>query len=146
MKNLLLAILAAGSMARGASIRDVDFKNFDYPFIHSEFVSVPNRLRWMPRARAELIAFRDGRHTLSCDDPPCELLTVDQVDFGDINGIQHTSAIVTVTFHTGGTADLILIVNDPEKREGDCCSTGTITYRYRFMNGSFRQIGAPILE
>lgn len=42
--------------------------------------------------------------------------------------------------------DLVLNVNDPEKREGDCCSTGTITYRYRWHEGSFHQLGPPVLE
>ncbi len=41
--------------------------------------------------------------------------------------------------------DLTLILNDPDKRVGDCCSTGTITYRYRWINGSFHQIGRPVL-
>jgi hypothetical protein len=40
--------------------------------------------------------------------------------------------------------DLVLIVNDPQKREGDCCSTGTITYRYRWQRDSFRQMGVPV--
>jgi hypothetical protein len=40
--------------------------------------------------------------------------------------------------------DLVLIVNDPDKREADCCSTGSITYRYRWHDGAFYQIGAPV--
>ena len=110
------------------------------------------------------------------------MLTVDGVDFGEIHGIPQTSAIVTTTFHTGGTAtwqylyvvtlssekakvvawlesgsradmglrsasanrgDLVLVVNDPDKRQGDCCSTGTITYRYRWAGGSFHNVGPP---
>ena len=110
------------------------------------------------------------------------MLTVDNVDFGEIHGIPQTSAIVTTTFHTGGTAtwqylyvialhsgrpnvaawmetgsrgymglrrlafdggDLVLIVNDPDKRQGDCCSTATITYRYRWTGSSFHNIGPP---
>jgi hypothetical protein len=40
--------------------------------------------------------------------------------------------------------DLVLVVNDPEKRMGDCCSTGSITYRYRWSRGSFVQAAAPV--
>jgi hypothetical protein len=40
--------------------------------------------------------------------------------------------------------DLVLLVNDPERRQGDCCSTGTITYRYRWHDGSFHQVGSPV--
>ena len=40
--------------------------------------------------------------------------------------------------------DLALTVNDPEKRDGDCCSSGTITFRYKWRAGSFRQVGGPV--
>jgi hypothetical protein len=40
--------------------------------------------------------------------------------------------------------DLVMIANDPGKRRGDCCSTGTLTYRYRWASGHFRQIGEPV--
>jgi hypothetical protein len=110
-------------------------------------------------------------------------VTIDQINFGNINGLPEPSAIVTATYHTRGTAtwqylyviglrsgkpvvmawletgsraymglrrasvdqgNLVLIVNDPEKREGDCCSTGTITYRYQWQSDSFRQMRAPV--
>lgn len=173
------------SLVRGASIRDVDFKNFAYPFPHRNFIPVPDKLLWMTLAGAKVVLLRDGRYTFACDADPsgCPTLTWDQVDFVHINRLPETSAIVTIGYHTGGTAqwqylyvvglrsgkptviawlqtgsraykglrkvsinrgDLVLIVNDPEKRVGDCCSTGSITYRYRWTKGSFYQIGAPI--
>jgi hypothetical protein len=181
MKAAFALFLVA--LAASGSIRDVDFKNFAYPFIEHKSVSVPSRLRWLPLPGADLITPHNGEHTFPCDDPPCELLAVDRVDFGDIKGITGTSAIVTTTFHTGGTAhwqflyvialisekpkvlawlesgsradmglrsasadrgDLVLVVNDPDKRQGDCCSTGTITYRYRWAGGSFHNVGPSI--
>lgn len=177
-----LFLLALG--AYGA-IRDIDFKNFAYPFIESKFVSVPNRLRWMPRTRATYLSLRDGEYRFACDDSPCPLLTVDQIQFGNITGLSESSAIVTTVYHTGGTAnweylyvialrsgkpsviawlgagsradmglrrfaidrgDLVLILNDPDKRQGDCCSTGTITYRYRWHEGAFHKIGTPVFK
>jgi hypothetical protein len=179
----LVALFVLAGAASGASIRDVDFKNFAYPFIQHEYVSVPSRLRWMPLVGTN-VATHDGQHRFACDDPPCELLTVDRVVFGDINGISGTTAVVTTVFHTGGAAnwqylyvialrsgtpkvvawleagsraymglrsfkidqgDLVLILNDPDKRMGDCCSTGFITYRYHWINGSFHRIGKPVL-
>jgi hypothetical protein len=183
MKHLLLAIVALANIAPGASIRDVDFKNFAYPFLQRKYVSVPSRLRWMPLLGANRIAMHDGQHRFPCVEPPCELLTLDRVDFGNISGVSGTTAIVTAVYHTGGTAnwqylyvirlragkpqamawleaesrssnglrslmidrgDLVLVVNDPDKRQGDCCSTGSITYRYRWSNDSFHQVGKPI--
>lgn len=177
--SLALFLFTLG--AYGA-IRDVDFKNFAYPFVESEFVSVPSHLRWMPLLGANRIATQDGRHRFPCDEPQCESLTVDRVDFGNINGVSGTAAVVALVYHTGGTAnwqylyvialrsgkpkvvawletgsradmglrsfkidqgDLVLMLNDPDKRTGDCCSTGSITYRYRWLDGSFHQVGAP---
>jgi hypothetical protein len=174
--------LFLGALGASGAIQDVDFGNFAYPFTKSEFVSVPSRLRWLPLPRADFITTHNSRHTFPCDEPPCELLTVDRIDFADIKGIAGASAIITTTFHTGGTAhwqylyvialrsgkpkvlawlesgsradmglrsasadhgDLALVVNDPDKRQGDCCSTGTITYRYRWAGGSFHNVGPP---
>lgn len=39
--------------------------------------------------------------------------------------------------------DLVLVVNDPDKRQGDCCSNGTITTRYRWLRDSFSAMGKP---
>jgi uncharacterized protein YecT (DUF1311 family) len=40
--------------------------------------------------------------------------------------------------------DLVLVVNDPDKRQGDCCSAGSITIRYRWAGSSFAAIGRPV--
>jgi hypothetical protein len=182
MNRLLLGLLVLTNIT-GASIRDFDFRNFAYPFVESEFVSVPDHLRWMALTGTSVISLRDGRYTFPCEDSPCPLLTLDKPAFGNINGLPDTSALVSVTYHTGGTATwrylyvfalrsgkphaiawleagsrarmglrsaavdggaLVLIVEDPDKRMGDCCSTGTITYRYRWLNGSFQRIGTPL--
>jgi hypothetical protein len=42
--------------------------------------------------------------------------------------------------------DLVLTVNDPARRQGDCCSTGIITTRYRWNAGAFKQIGQPVVS
>jgi uncharacterized protein YecT (DUF1311 family) len=43
---------------------------------------------------------------------------------------------------TGG--DLVLVVNDPDNQQGDCCSAGSITTLYRWVAGSFSPIGQPL--
>jgi hypothetical protein len=184
MRRLLLGLLALAPVSAAASIRDVDFKNFTYPFPRKEFVGVPNQPRWMSVAGSGLVSLKVGAYTFPCDDPPCELVTFDTVVFGRIARMQSETALVTLVFHTGGTAnweflyvialragrprvlawmeagsradmglrqasidrgDLVLAFNDPDKRIGDCCSTGSITHRYRWMNGSFHRFGQPIL-
>jgi uncharacterized protein YecT (DUF1311 family) len=42
--------------------------------------------------------------------------------------------------------DLFLEVNDPDKRQGDCCSAGRIVTRYRWEGSSFSNIGQPVLK
>lgn len=49
-------------------------------------------------------------------------------------GLRHVSI-------TGG--DLVLVVNDPDKQQGDCCSAGSITTRYRWVGSSFSAIRRP---
>jgi uncharacterized protein YecT (DUF1311 family) len=43
---------------------------------------------------------------------------------------------------TGG--ELVLAVNDPDQQQGDCCSAGSITTRYRWLEDSFSAIGQPV--
>ena len=42
--------------------------------------------------------------------------------------------------------DLVLVVNDPDKQQGDCCSAGSIATRYRWVGSSFSVIGPPIYK
>ena len=58
-------------------------------------------------------------------------------------------------FHAGDRADmglrdaygehglLVVEVFDPKKRTGDCCSTGYIRTRYRWLGRHFQKVGAP---
>jgi len=40
--------------------------------------------------------------------------------------------------------ELILVVNDPDHAQGDCCSSGSITTRYRWNGSSFSVVGQPL--
>ena len=42
--------------------------------------------------------------------------------------------------------DLVLVVNDPDKQQGDCCSAGSITMRYRWVRSSFSAAGQPVYK
>jgi hypothetical protein len=41
--------------------------------------------------------------------------------------------------------NLVVAVNDPEKQQGECWSSGSITTRYQWREGAFHQIGEPVL-
>lgn len=201
---LFLWSLSLGVMPGASpSIREIDFKNFSYPFYTDDFPGVPGQLTWLPLEATRLVGLVDGRYRFQCDanlplgrpktmkvlgnevpmPDPCPTLTGVAATFGQLEGLAGTAAIVEIGYHTGGTAhwsyvyvvamqsgkphvvawleagsradmgvrnfridrgDLVLIVNDPDQRQGDCCSLGTLTYRYRWQRGSFRQIGAPV--
>lgn len=179
--TLLVLVLRAAQ----PTIRNVDLRNFSYPFIEKD--AVPDALRWMPAAGQKTIALKEGRLAFpseDCDSPSgCPLLTLDTVEYGRLTGLPQENALVVMTYHTGGTAnwqyvyvvglrsgkpqviawletgsrayeglrktsidrgDLVIIVNDPEKREGDCCSSGTISTRYRWHRDTFHQIGQRV--
>ena len=102
MGRLLLAFLALILFAQ-ESIREVDFKNFSYPFPRRKFLPVPDTLRWLPLETATHVSLRNGEHPFPCGVPRCESLTFDQVRFGEIAGLVDV-AIATTIFHTGGSA------------------------------------------
>jgi hypothetical protein len=41
----------------------------------------------------------------------------------------------------GESGKLVLELFDPDKREGDCCSTGIVRTRYKWRDGRFEAIG-----
>lgn len=42
--------------------------------------------------------------------------------------------------------DLVLVVNDPDWRQGECCSAASITTRYRWTGSSFSAVGQPVFK
>jgi hypothetical protein len=99
-------LLAFCTVVWGASssIKEVDFKNFAYPFIFDE--SVPQKPRWMPMEGATFIPLRGGKHGFECRAAPCPLLTLNQITFGNIEGLPQTSALVVANYLPKGTATL----------------------------------------
>jgi len=173
-------------IAAAQSIRNIDLRNYSYPFVQDR--AVPEAVRWMPIMAEPRIELKDGRHVFTSADcrasrSGCPLLSVDEIRYGEIASIPREVAVVVMTYHTGGTAtwqyvyvvslqsgspevigwletgsrgyeglrrlsidhgELVVVVNDPTKRSGDCCSAGSITIRYRWHEGSFQEIGSPV--
>jgi hypothetical protein len=157
---------------RAASVRDLDFRNWTFPFVRGP--GVPSQPLWLRAEGLRRLTVRNGRYDFQCpgDPPSCPGVRMEGVDYGRLRGIQGEVALVTVWYHSGGTAswgyiyvvgivagqprvvgllrggsradqgirefkveeeDLIVTLNDPEKRSGACCSDGTITVRYRHV-------------
>ena len=72
----LLGVLATGlTLAASESIRDVDFKNLDYPFYSTGNTGEPEKLTWLPLGGTSLLSLCDGRHKFVCEEavPPVPL-------------------------------------------------------------------------
>lgn len=46
----------------------------------------------------------------------------------------------------GDRGELVVELFDPEKRSGDCCSSGIVRTRYRWEHGQFKAVGAAERE
>jgi hypothetical protein len=153
------------------SIREVDFKNFDYPYKKSE----PNEM-WEQLDSSTRIKLVDGRRDLENDDS----LFFNSVAYGDLDHDGQEEAAVDLRYSTGGTqnwhylyvfkqsdrgvelisrfvsgsradgglikatirsGELIIDLADPERRQGDCCSKGFERMIYRLDGRTFQDSG-----
>ncbi len=87
------------------NIRQVDFKNFTYPW--SEPTNWPHQLVWLDTAGQEHVRLVNGRWRLHTEgeqsNVPFSGLTLEEVRFDDVTGEGQTDAIVVLRFDTGGT-------------------------------------------
>jgi hypothetical protein len=187
VRYLSIVVLLFSSLSIAVAltnIRQVDFKNFSYPW--SEPTSWPHQLEWSDKVGQNRVQLVNGRWRLHTEDAesnmPFSGLTLEEVRFDDVTGEGLTNAIVVLRFDTGGTqyshyvyiytlaagkpkllawfhsgdraasglyrvygqdGKLVIELFDPEKREGDCCSSGFIRTRYRWHDGSFSPAGLP---
>ena len=103
-KSIVLLAFCTIVLGASISIKEVDFKNFAYPFILDE--SVPQEPRWMPMEGAAFIPLRVGKHGFECRAAPCPILTVNQIMFGKIEGLPQTSALVVANYSPKSAATL----------------------------------------
>ncbi len=64
--KVLPAVFVLVSIARGDSIRDVDFKNLSYPLPNRKFIPVPSKLRWLPLVNGHRLSLRNGEYRFLC--------------------------------------------------------------------------------
>jgi len=181
---VLCSLLRRLALPRRSQSEKLTGKNFSYPLLETD--GVPEEVRWIPPSAEGLISLINGRYVEPCSDDTyhCPSIILDSVNYGAVNGIKSTVAVVVLTYLSGGTAnwqyvyvfaldesskprllawlitgsrafqglrevsiadgDLILVVSDPDYRQGDCCSAGSIITRYRWVKGSFLAIGQPV--
>jgi hypothetical protein len=171
------------------NIREVDFKNFNYPL--SGALLGHNRLQWLPTEahsdRRSIHLVNGANLTKSSsfvmdghEYTQWEGFKLQSVKFADVTGHGQEEAIVVLHYGTGGTqqtdyvyiysfgvgkpkllayfhtgdrADsglckvygeegkLVVELFDPQKRLGDCCSSGIVRTRYRWHDYRFEAFG-----
>ena len=186
MKMVLFAVMLQaliGVASAQTSVRQFDFKNFNYPWKH--YSAWPYRLEWQDTAEPHHIQlvngrWRDGEEEGEEKHRPFSGLTFEDVQFVDVTSDGRTDALVTLRYDTGGTqyshyvyiysfatgkpnllayfhsgdraasglyrvygqhGRLVVELFDPEKRLGDCCSSGFIRTRYTWHDGKFDVFG-----
>jgi hypothetical protein len=107
---LLIAIVCAVSLESASkSIREVDFKNFAYPFGNPG--SPLEHWHWIPSIPSDKVALADGVHRFWNEIEPGEDrnrapgLWVESVTYGYLDGDKAEEAIVVLNYSGGGTAN-----------------------------------------
>jgi len=87
------------------TIRDVDFRNFDYPW-DDPVDFVPSTWKWLegkPQTRVRVVG---GRHVFSLSEPLVEgYLRFYSATYGDLDGDGRDEVAVDLICSTGGTAN-----------------------------------------
>lgn len=167
---LLVAIL--GAAGKPQNIRDVDFKNFTYPIPITGLTFRHDRLVWLSpytvrhvrlvRGKSDIgLSFQSEQFGDVLGTGKDEAIVVLRFHSGllDTNYVYIYSLAAQVPkvlayFHSGDRAfsglyrvygengRLVVDLFDPDRRSGDCCSSGYVRTRYRWQAGKFRPFGA----
>ena len=101
----VLILIACEMAVAETSVRQVDFKNFDYPWSGPPGWS--NRLEWQETSERRHVRLVHGRWREDTEHeesgPRFSGLTLETVDFADVTGDGNEDAIVVLRFDTGGT-------------------------------------------
>jgi hypothetical protein len=109
----LLGFLVFGTpsllSAQTSAIRKVDFKNFEYAWDQSWESGPSDEWRWITTLPESTVEILSGIHRFEDEDEegpgPAPMLSVDNVVYGALISERKEEAIVSLTYHTGGTAN-----------------------------------------
>jgi hypothetical protein len=102
------------SVAETTRLRDIDFKNFSFPWDDDEMAestAVPPLYRWIsPLPKSSIRALKGLHHFYEPDQDPLQrerarYISIDSVIFGDLDKDGIEEAAVHLNYSTGGTAN-----------------------------------------
>jgi hypothetical protein len=98
---------AVAGTAPKHDIRDVDFRNFAYPW---NYHGSPSRLEWMSTSESNEVRLRDGKwqdseNQSDSNDPPALFsgLTLESIIYSHLSDRSQEQAIVVLRYDSGGT-------------------------------------------
>jgi len=100
---IIIITLGLSVPVASAGIRNIDFKNFSYPW--SKPLTWYDHMDWQDSSRGQPVKLMNGRWRLEGteDEPVFAGLTFESVEFADVNGDSKEDALVVLRFDTGGT-------------------------------------------
>jgi len=109
MIRRLIFVLALGAGALSSQqrpqVRDIDFRNFTFPFPSIALLGVPDRMKWMETNVKTTVTLVNGRRDFDTNGPSRgPSVTLDEVRYGYLTMSGQLDAMVVLIFHTGGTA------------------------------------------
>jgi hypothetical protein len=85
--------------------RNIDFRNFMYPFPTQRFIPVPDKLAWMSLNVKTNVRLVNGRYDFNRAEPSAgPSLSLNRVLYGYLTSGEQLDAVVVLGYHTGGTA------------------------------------------
>lgn len=160
-----------GAAGEPQNIREVDFKNFTYPIPITGSTFGHDRLVWLTTYSVRHVKLVNGKSNIGFSfqseqfgnvlkDGKDQAIVVLRFHSGtlDTNYVYVYSFAAQLPkllayFHTGNRAfsglyrvygengRLVVDLFDPDRRSGDCCSSGYVRTRYRWQAGKFRPFG-----
>ena len=97
----LAAFSALGALAQPKTIRDVDFRNQNYP--HNAAKTLRSPVGWKSPVGYGSVMLRGGRWDKSEEEEIFSGLTLEETLFGDLTGDGGEEAIAVLRYDTGGT-------------------------------------------
>jgi len=100
----VLTFVALNGQQRVAD-RNIDFRNFMYPFPTQRFIPVPDKLSWMSLNMKTTVRLLNGRYDFNRAEPTAgPSLSLSRVLYGYLTSGEQLDAVVVLGYHTGGTA------------------------------------------
>ncbi len=101
--SIIIAVLGASLLMsqQRPQVRNVDFRNFTFPFPASDLLGAPGDMEWLSANEKGRVTLVNGRHDFDPDGPS---VILDEVKYGYLTSSRQLDAIVVLSYHTGGTA------------------------------------------